>query len=113
MDNHASTPRLLLAASLLLAIGACRERSAPRSYVESLRCGMTRAEVTRLAHEHGYNGSDRNWLARAESRQASKELQFVDLTFRAGQLVSYREEVYDPRTKKPTYRTVELCSGKR
>ncbi len=90
-----------------MAIAGCHER--PRSYVDALRCGMTREQVTQLAREHGYSGSDQNWLSRATTREPSKELQFVDLTFRNGRLVAYRAAVYDPRTKKTAYRTVELC----
>lgn len=70
---------------------------------------MTAAQVTQLAHEHGYSGSDRNWLARKERAAPPGQLQFVDLTFRQGRLVAYRHAVYDPGTKKTVYRTVQLC----
>ena len=72
---------------------------------------MTPAQVTQLAHEHGYSGSDRNWLARKERAAPPGQLQFVDLTFRQGRLVAYRETAYDPHTKKTASRTVELCGA--
>lgn len=99
---------------LLLAFAACHRAEERRaSYVQSLRCGMSRAEVTQLAHEHGYGDSDRNWLTRMLSRQPekSKALTLVDLTFRGGRLVAYREGTWNPRTKHVDYRTVDLCSG--
>ncbi len=99
-------------AVLLLASAACHRRAERQvSYVESLRCGMTRAEVTRLAHEHGYNSSDPGWLARS-STSAKKELTLLDLTFRSGRLVAYREGTYGPRTKRVVYRTVDLCASR-
>lgn len=105
---------LLLAVCTLLTSSAChREAKRPVSFVESLRCGMTRTEVTRLAREHGYNDSDQSWLARSagnESKKA-KELSFLDLTFRSDRLVAFREEKYAPGTKRVEYRNVDLCKA--
>lgn len=70
---------------------------------------MTRDEVTRLAQHAGYDTSDPAWLSRAMSKKKSKELTLVDLTFRSGGLVAVRTGVYDPRTKRVTYRTTDLC----
>lgn len=73
---------------------------------------MTRAEVTRLAHDHGYDGSDKSWLARSATNQAmrSRELSLVDLRFRGDHLVALNEGKYDPRTKRVEYRNVDLCN---
>jgi len=72
---------------------------------------MTRAEVRRLAHEHGYNSSDQSWLTRSATKPAqSKELSLLDLTFRDDRLVALREGKYDPRAKRVDYRNVDLCS---
>jgi hypothetical protein len=71
---------------------------------------MTRAEVRRLAREHGYNNSDKSWLTRSATQSMkSKELSFVDLTFRGDRLVALREGKYDPGTKGVDYRNVDLC----
>jgi hypothetical protein len=104
--------RVVLAACALLASAACHRDARPSlSFAQSLRCGMTRAEVTRLAREHGYNGSDESWLERAATRDSakSKELSLVDLTFRGDRLVALREGKYDPRTKRVEHRSVDLC----
>ena len=103
---------VMVTASALLASVACRrdgERSL--SFVGSLRCGMTRAEITRLAHEHGYDGSDKSWLARSAITESmkSKELSLVDLRFRGGRLVGLREGRYEPGTKRVEYHNLELC----
>lgn len=102
----------VLAACTLLASSAChREATHPVSFVQSLRCGMTRAEVSRLAREHGYNDSDQSWLTRSagDKSKKSKELSFLDLTFRRDRLVAYREGEYAPGTKRVEYRNVGLC----
>jgi hypothetical protein len=72
---------------------------------------MTRAEVTRLAREHGYNDSDQSWLARSAGKESkkAKELSFLDLTFRRDRLVAFREGKNAPGTKRIEYRTVDLC----
>jgi hypothetical protein len=107
--------RVVLAAIAMLACAACH-RGAARvvPFSESLRCGMTRGEVTRLARAHGYNDSDQSWLARTASSESkkSKELMLVDLTFRGDRLVAFREGKYEPRTKRVEYRNVDLCSAK-
>ena len=74
---------------------------------------MTRAEVTRLAREHGYNSSDPSWLTRSAGDKStkSKELSFLDLTFRRDRLVAYREGKYAPGTKRIEYRNVDLCKA--
>ncbi len=77
--------------------------------MDSLRCGMTKDDVTRLAHETGYNPSDASWLTRSAAVKKSEELTLVDLTFHAGKLVAVRQGTYDPRTKTVVYRTKELC----
>lgn len=102
--------KLRLLPVLLLALASCH-RGAPPTFVASLRCGMTRAEVTRLANELGYNPSDAGWLTRSAAERASrtKELTLLDLTFRNGRLVAFRQGTYDPRTKTIVYRTKELC----
>ncbi len=91
---------------------ACHRGAAP-SFVQSLRCGMTRAEVARMAHEHGYGDSDQSWLTRSVASQSktSKELSLVDLRFHADRLAGLRVGTYDPRTKRVSYRDVDLCSG--
>jgi len=72
---------------------------------------MTRADVTRVARERGYNASDQSWLTRsaADSSGKTKELSLVDLRFRGGRLVGLREGRYDPRTKRIEYHDVDLC----
>ncbi len=73
---------------------------------------MTRAEVRRLAHERGYGNSDQSWLTRSVASQSktSKELSLVDLRFHGDVLVGLRVGTYDPRTKRVSYRDVDLCS---
>jgi hypothetical protein len=72
---------------------------------------MTRTEVRRLSHEHGYNSSDKAWLTRSATQSMkSKELSLVDLTFRGSRLVALREGKYDPRTKRVDYRYTDLCN---
>lgn len=97
---------------MLLTSAAChREANRSDSFVQSLRCGMTHAEVRRLAREHGYNTSDPSWLTRSAGDQSrkSKELSFLDLTFRRERLVAFREGRYAPGTKRVEYRNVDLC----
>jgi hypothetical protein len=74
---------------------------------------MTRVEVSRLAREHGYNNSDQSWLTRSagDKSMKSKELSFLDLTFRRDRLVAYREGEYAPGTKRAEYRNVDLCKA--
>jgi|SRR5579872_4546789 len=81
------------------------------AFVSQLRCGMTRAEVTQIARKAGYDTSDPAWLSRAMSTKKSEELTLVDLTFRNGGLVALRQGIYDPRTKRVTYRTTDLCAS--
>ncbi|MGZ4778351.1 MAG: hypothetical protein ACXV5L_04095 [Thermoanaerobaculia bacterium] len=105
-----------LAACALLVIAGChRDAARSRSFTDSLRCGMTRDDVTRIARQHGYNDSDASWLARATKNesQKSKELLLVDLTFRNGHLVAFRQGSYDPRSRRVAYRTIDLCSADR
>jgi hypothetical protein len=107
--------RVVLASLVLLVSAACRRDTArPVPFAQSLRCGMTRAEVTRLARARGYNDSDKSWLARSASSKSkkSKELMLVDLTFRGDRLVAFREGKYEPRMKRVEYRNVDLCSGR-
>jgi hypothetical protein len=73
----------------LLAL-ACRRDDAKTSFVRSLRCGMTREEVIRLAHRTGYKR-----LAAAPQNDRT----LLDLTFHEGKLVSARVE----------HRTINLC----
>lgn len=96
---------------LLVALSGCHREASERSFVNSLRCGMTRDEVSQLARKHGYNPSDPSWLTRAAASQSkkSKELMLTDLTFRAGSLVAVRQGTYDPRTKRTTWKTTDLC----
>ena len=96
----------------LLALGACH-RETHASFVQSLRCGMTRADVARLAKQSGYNSSDASWLARSAGNPStrSKPLSLIDLTFREGRLVAVREGAWDPRAKRVIYRTRNLCGG--
>jgi hypothetical protein len=106
--------RVVLAACALLASAAChREAGRSLSFVQSLRCGMTRAEVRWLSHARGYNSSDQSWLTRSATNESmkSKELSFVDLTFRGDRLVALREGKYDPHTKRVEYRNVDLCNA--
>ena len=113
--NMCSLRVVLLASLVLLASAACRRDAArPVSFAQSLRCGMTRAAVTRLARARGYNDSDKSWLERTASSESknSKELMLVDLTFRGDRLVAFREGKYEPRTKRVEYRNVDLCSGR-
>lgn len=98
---------------LLVVAAAChRQTSSTESFVKSLRCGMTRVEVSQLAREHGYSSSDASWLTRAASSKSkqSKELILLDFTFREGRLVAVRRGTYDPRTKTVAYRTIDLCA---
>lgn len=99
--------------AILLATGCNRTEPQKASFAGSLRCGMTREEVTALAHRLGYGDADAKWLTR-ESRQPSKnakELELLDLTFHEGRLVAYRQGKYDPATRRTAYRTVTLCGG--
>ena len=97
--------------TLLVAIGAChRQTDSSAAFVDALRCGMTRDEVSRLAHEKGYNPSDASWLTRSAATKKSEELTLVDLTFRQGKLVAVRQGRYDPRTNRVAYRTIDLCA---
>jgi hypothetical protein len=104
---------VLLACALLVSSACHRKANPPVSFVQSLRCGMTRAEVTRLARDHGYNSSDPSWLTRSAGDKSakSKELSFLDLTFRRDRLVAYREGKYAPGTKRIEHRNVDLCSA--
>ena len=70
---------------------------------------MTREQVTQLAREKGYKGSDPSWLARSAASGNRKDLSLVDLTFHDSRLVALREERYDPRSRKIVYRTIDLC----
>lgn len=99
-----------LTALLAAALIACGGHEPP-PFLRQLRCGMTREEVTRLARDAGYDTSDPAWLSRAMSTNKSKELTLVDLTFRNGGLVAVREGVYDPRTKRVSYRTTNFCAS--
>jgi hypothetical protein len=103
--------RLLLVTAVSFFTAACHREAAP-SFEQSLRCGMTRAEVRRMAHEHGYGSSDQSWLTRAVASQSkkSKDLSLVDLRFHGDRLVGLKVGTYDPRTKRVTYRDVDLCS---
>ncbi len=103
--------RILFVAWMLpfVVLSACH-REAQTSFVASLRCGMTRDEVSQLARKHGYNSSDASWLAR--SSKQSPELILIDLTFRAERLVAVRQGTYDPRTRQTTWRTRDLCSAR-
>ncbi|HKB78961.1 MAG TPA: hypothetical protein VKH35_04530 [Thermoanaerobaculia bacterium] len=98
-------------AGVLLLAAACHRDSASHRFVQSLRCGMDRAEVARIAAREGYDSSDAGWMQRstANERLQSKELMLVDLTFREGKLTAVREGTYDPRTKRITYRSIDLC----
>lgn len=99
--------------AILLGSVGCRQRAdESASFRASLRCGMTREQVTQLAREKGYKGSDPSWLARSAARQSGnrKDLSLVDLTFHDSRLVALREEHYDPRSRKIVYRTIDLCS---
>ncbi len=96
----------LLLALLLFAV-ACHQRT--QSFVESLRCGMTRDEVRQMAARHGYDSSDAGWFARKKSPAQKKELSFVDLTFRNDRLVAYRVNRYDPRTRRVVGVRASLC----
>jgi len=103
---------MLLIAVILLSSDGCRRRpDAAQSFRDSLRCGMTREQVTQLAREKGYKGSDPSWLARSAASPSGnrKDLSLVDLTFHDSRLVALREERYDRRAKKIVYRTIDLC----
>ena len=94
-----------------MLFGSCRPE--PRaSFVQSLRCGMTRDDVVKLAREKGYNGADAAWLSRSTAQPSKKreELSLIDLTFREGRLVAVREGKWDPRTQRVTYQLRDLCA---
>jgi hypothetical protein len=101
--------------ALLGAVGCHKETGRSDSFVQSLRCGMTRADLQQLARMHGYDNSDRGWLMRSatDRSRGSKELSLVDLTFRGGRLVAYREGRFVPRTRRIQYRNVDLCGAVR
>jgi hypothetical protein len=96
---------------LIGPVGCQRRPDAAQSFRESLRCGMTREQVTQLAREKGYKGSDASWLARSAASPSGtrKDLSLVDLTFHDSRLVALREEHYDPRLRRVVYRTIDLC----
>ena len=107
--------RIVAIPLLAIAISgaACHRSPAPSAaFVESLRCGMNRDEVTQLAREKGYDPSDATWLRRSAAAKKSKELTLVDLTFREGKLVAVRQGTYDPRTKQVVYTTRDLCGAR-
>lgn len=98
--------------ALLLSPVGCRQRAdESASFRESLRCGMTREQVTQLARVKGYKGSDPSWLARSAASPSGnrKDLSLVDLTFHDSRLVALREGRYDPRARRIVYRTIDLC----
>jgi len=98
----------------IVAMAAChRAAKSQAPFVASLRCGMTRDEVSRLAREHGYDNSDASWLTRSVPAKKSKELTLLDFTFRQGKLIAVRQGTYDPRTKQVVYRTTDLCDRAR
>ncbi len=104
--------RIVLLALAIALLAHCSAQDTGNSpFLDSLQCGMTRAEVSRLAHDKGYSDSDASWLTRStqEPAKRSKNLELLDLTFEQGRLVGYREGTYDPKTKVTTYRTVDLC----
>jgi len=97
---------------MFVLVLACRNRTdSTRSFVDALRCGMTRDEVTRLARQRGYNNSDPTWLDRSAAKSPARSKELLDLTFHGGKLVAVREGVYDPPKKKIEYRTINLCGG--
>jgi hypothetical protein len=101
-----------LAMLALLALAGCRRESQPpSSFVASLRCGMTRSEVTQLAEKLGYNSSDKSWLSRAAAKPTmkNKDLSLVDLTFRDGKLAGYREGRAVAGSNRIEYHDVDLC----
>jgi len=105
---------VLLIAVILLSSAVCQRPDAAQSFRDSLRCGMTREQVTQLAREKGYKGSDPSWLARSAASPSGnrKDLSLVDLTFHDSRLVALREERYDPRARKIVYRTIDLCGSR-
>ena len=107
-----SVTGIVAALVMIIAMACAREPEPSDAFVRALRCGMSRADVTRIARQHGYNPSDKSWMKRSTSRASSRsrQLTLVDLTFHDESLVAVREGTYDPRTKRTTYRTIDLCS---
>jgi hypothetical protein len=68
-----------------------------------------------MAREHGYGSADQSWLTRSVAGQSaaqsrpSNELSLADLSFHSGRLVALRVGTYDPRTKRVSYRRINLC----
>lgn len=108
-------PWIFAVTALMLTTSACRRESGAPSFRASLRCGMTREEVARLARDTGYRSADKSWLERSVTNrsQTSKDLTLADLTFRRSRLVAFRESFYDRRTGKIQYRDVDLCEPQR
>lgn len=102
----------VLVAACAIATAACRKAPPSASIVDSLRCGMTPAEVSRLATRRGYNSSDPSWLTRSAKRKPETEKELLDFTFRDGGLAAVRVGTYDPRSRRVTYRTVDLCGSR-
>jgi hypothetical protein len=103
--------RSFVAAFGVLLAAGCHTQHRHESFLDSLRCGMSPARVTQLAHEHRYDDSDSEWLTRAAAKTTAqpKDLRHLDLTFRAGRLISVRERTLDARTKQIRYREIDLC----
>ncbi len=86
MERFRSVTAVLLC---LLALG-CHREDAKTSFVRSLRCGMSREEVIRLAHRTGY---------KRLTTVPQNDKTLLDLTFHEGKLVAVRVG----------QRTVKLC----
>ena len=74
----------------VLAMSCHRRENETNSFIRSLRCGMTKEEVIRLARQTGYKK-----LATARPNDRT----LLDLTFHEGKLVAVRVE----------HRTINLC----
>lgn len=74
----------------VLAMSCYRRENETNSFIRSLRCGMTKEEVIRLARQTGYKK-----LAAARPNDRT----LLDLTFHEGKLVAVRVE----------HRTINLC----
>lgn len=74
----------------MLALSCHHRENETDAFIRSLRCGMTKDEVIRLAHRTGYKK-----LAAAHPNDRT----LLDLTFHDGKLVAVRVE----------RRTINLC----
>ncbi len=82
---------------LLATLADCRhDWNEAEAFASSLRCGMTRDDVLRLAGKHGVEHPDRSIYEQDDGAVTVKpgELDFVDIWFQAGEAVAVQPGNY-------------------